>query len=325
MMILKDKYLKKIFFVLINMLLILIIIKECKLFGFCYGLISILLPVVIGYVISWLLKPIMLKFNKRFNTTISILLTYLILIGIIGLLGYFLIPIIIKEIKNIIPYISNIYKKLPNNIKSNININSIGKKALIIFNNITNDFKNVLVIIFYSLFISYFFLVNHKEVSYYIGKHLPHDLVYDISMNLKAFVRGTLIDTIILFIMSLISFYLVKMPYSLLFAIIISITNIIPYIGPYIGGIPACIVAFSVSSKLGIIILSLIIVLQFIESSFIHPIIMSKSLNISPLFIILGIIIFSHFFGVIGMVISTPLVSIIKSCYIYYKHKKITH
>lgn len=319
----KENLLKKVLLILLNFLLILIIIKECKLIGFCYTIISVISPLFIGYVIAWLLKPIMLKFNNYFNIKISSAITYILITIILGIMGYFFIPVVVKEVKNLIPNVINFYHKLPNNIKNNIDINTLGTKVLTIVSNYTNNAKIILLNTFYSIFISYFYLVGHKGVTKFISKYIPGNLANDISLNLKAFVRGTLIDTLILFLMTLISFYFIKMPYSLLFAIIISITNIIPYIGPYIGGVPAVLVAFSISSKFGLIVIGLIILLQFIESSILHPIIMSKSLNISPLFIIIGIIIFGYFFGIIGMLISTPLVSIIKSCYEYYYVNRI--
>ncbi len=318
----KDNYLKKILLILVNFLLILIIIKECKLIGFCYTILNLISPLFIGYVIAWLLKPIMLKINKHLSIQLSAALTYTILAIIIAILGYFFIPVVVNEVKNLIPNVIDFYNNLPSNIKNNIDLNAIGTKAITMISNSTTNAKNIILNIFYSVFISYFYLVRHKEVTKLLSKYIPGSLANDISLNLKAFVRGTLIDTLVLFLMTLISFYFIKMPYSLLFAIIISITNIIPYIGPYIGGIPAVLVALSISPKFGIIILGLVIVLQFIESTFLHPIIMSKSLNISPLFIIIGIIVFGYFFGIIGMLISTPLVSIIKSCYEFYYLKR---
>ena len=318
----KDRYLKKFLLILLNILVFLIIIKECKLIGFCYTMITLISPLFLGYVIAWLLKPIMLKFNKKFNTIVSSILTYVLLIIIVGLVGYFFIPVVIKEIKNIIPDAINLYHRFPKNFTNNINLNEIGSKILKIVNDCTSNIKSVILNIFYSLFISYYYLISHKQVSKFIGKYLPSKLLYDISTNLKAFVKGTIIDTVILFILSLVSLYFVKMPYSLLFAIVISLTNVIPYIGPYIGGIPAVLVAFSVNNKIGFMVFILILVLQFIESSIIHPYIMSKSLKISPLFIMIGLIVFSYFFGVFGMLISTPLVSIIKSCYLYYSSKR---
>ncbi len=314
----KETNLRKILFLLLIFLTFLFILKESKLIGFCCTFLSILSPLFVGYVIAWLLKPIMLKFNKKFSIVTSSIITYVILSFIIIIIGYLFIPVVIKEIKNLIPNAISFYQNLPSNIKDNIDLKSLGEKALTIINNCTNNIKTIILNAFYSIFISYYYLIRHKEVTRFLSKYIPGNLANDISLNLKGFVRGTIIDTLVLFIITLISFYIVKMPYSLLFAIIISLTNIIPYIGPYIGGLPAILVALSISSKLAIIILIMVIISQFIESNIIHPLIMSKSINVSPLFIIIGIIVFGYIFGIIGMLISTPLVSIIKSCYEYY-------
>lgn len=318
----KDSYLKKILLILLIFLVLLIILKESKLIGFCSTILNLISPLFFGYVIAWLLKPVMLKFNKKFNTIISSIITYILLMIIIGVIAYFFIPVVIKEIRNVIPDVINLYHKLPSNFTNNVNLNELGKRVLTIINNCTSNIKNIILNIFYSLFVSYYYLVSHKHVSNFVRKYIPSKLINEISLNLKAFVKGTILDTLILFILTLICFCFVKMPYTLLFAIIIALTNVIPFIGPYIGGIPAVIVAFTVNNKIGLIVLGIVLVLQFIESSFIRPIIMSKSMDLSPILIMMGLIIFGYFFGVIGMLISTPLVSIIKSCYEYYIKKR---
>ena len=312
---LKEPLLRKILYLLLIILVFLFIIKECKLIGFCFTIISLISPLFFGFVIAWLLKPIMLKINKKFNTTICTILTYVIIAIIIFILGFITIPIIIKEIKNIIPLIIDIYQKIP--YKINID------KMLTIINNKTLKLKTIILNIFYSTFISFFYLLSHKEVSKSIKKYTPSKLISKISKNLRLFVKGTIIDTLILFITTFISLLIIRVPYSLLLALIISLTNIIPYIGPYIGAIPTILVGFSVNTKVGIISIIIIILLQFIESTFIHPIIMSKSLKISPIYIIISLIICGYFFGIIGMIISTPVVSIIKTTYDYYKKKKL--
>ena len=111
------------------------------------------------------------------------------------------------------------------------------------------------------------------------------------------------------------------MPYALLFSIVISLTNIIPFIGPYIGGVPAVLVGLSVNLKLGITITIIVILLQFVESSFIHPLIMSKSLNLHPISIIISLIIFGYLFGVLGMIFATPIMASIKIIASYYNEK----
>ena len=54
------------------------------------------------------------------------------------------------------------------------------------------------------------------------------------------------------------------------------------------------------------------VAIQFIEGNFIQPLVMSKTMKLHPVTIIVGLLIFGYFFGIVGMIISTPLMSIIK-------------
>lgn len=311
----KNSKLLKLLIILIDTILILYLIKECKITHFCYTIINLISPIFIGYTISWIIKPFVNKLNNKLNIIISIIITYITIIIIILLFIYLLIPFIIKEIINIIPLLKNIYNKLPYEYLNKINITKISNKII----TITTSIKDIILNIFYSIFISYYFLRDNKKITKIISKYTPSTLINEISTNLRLYVKGTILDTIILFIMTIISLTIIKLPYTILLSIFISITNIIPYIGPYIGAIPALLVALSISNKYLIITLLIVLILQFIESTFIHPIIMSKSMNLHPITILIGLIIFSHFFGILGLIISTPLVSIIKSLYNYYK------
>ncbi|MDD2238870.1 MAG: AI-2E family transporter [Bacilli bacterium] len=322
------KYIKKInlldlFLVLINILLVIFIIEKFQILGFCYTMVTLISPIFFGYAVAWFLKPLMVFFNKYFNDKIAVFFTYLLIILFLSIISYLAVPIIINEIKSLIPQIINIYENLNPIIIDNVDFKAIGTKVITILNRYTISIKDILLNIFYALFISYFFLIKHAEISKFLGSKLPSELINRISINLRSFVKGTFITTLILFVMSIISFWIAKLPYAFLFAIIISITNIIPFIGPYIGGVPSVIVAFNVSANLGIIVLIIILALQLIESIFINPYIMSKSIKINPIFIIISLIIFGYFFGIIGMLLSTPIITIIKTLYLYNKEFEV--
>ena len=186
----KKNKLINLFLILINILVSLIIIKECKLIGFCYTIINLIMPLFFGFTIAWLLKPIMLKINKKFSVPVSASLTYIIFIFLISIIIYFFIPVIVGEVKNLIPYIIKIYNKMPPRIIDSVNISEIGKKAVFLINNYTVNIKNLALNIFYSIFISFYFLIGHKNVTKFISKYIPSSLCNDISLNLKAFVKG---------------------------------------------------------------------------------------------------------------------------------------
>ena len=151
-----------------------------------------------------------------------------------------------------------------------------------------------------------------KPVLYYFENFLPF---------IHKYFLGILIDSIFIFIISIIGFSVIGIDYTLVISIFIAFTNLIPIIGPYIGGIPAAIIGFSVSSSLGISAIIVVVLVQFIESNFIQPLILKNVISLHPLEGILGISLFGSLFGVIGMIFSPILIVSIKLLFLPYNEK----
>ena len=147
------------------------------------------------------------------------------------------------------------------------------------------------------------------------------ELANEINTTCRHFVKGALIDASIIFVVSSLAFLLCGLKAPLLFGLFCGITNVIPYAGPYIGGIPAVIVAFSQGTTTGIFVLISIIVIQAIEGNFLQALIMSKSTKLHPVTIIIGLLLFGYFFGILGMVISTPIIGAIKAIFMFFNEK----
>ena len=133
-----------------------------------------------------------------------------------------------------------------------------------------------------------------------------------LDFKLHSFVKGTLFSSSVLMTMNIIGFLLVGLKAPILFGIFCGITNIIPYIGPYIGAVPAIIVGFSQGTTTGILVLVVITITQMLEGNILHPLIMSKSMKLHPVTIIIGLLIFGSIFGIVGMIIATPCISLLK-------------
>ena len=95
----------------------------------------------------------------------------------------------------------------------------------------------------------------------------------------------------------------------MLLGMICGVTDLIPYVGPYIGGGVAVLVGFTESKRLGILCLIVCLVVQVIESYVLQPMVMSKSIKISPVLIIVGLLLFGRMFGVFGMIMATPILA----------------
>ena len=319
----KNLFLVKIALILVILLLIIIIIRESRVLEFSLIIISLLTPLFFGFVLAWVIKPIMFYLNRYFNTILASTITYFLLFLLLALIAFLAAPVILKEARDLINYLTDLYKELDPNFLKNIDLNDLGEKSLVYMNNLLKNIRNIIMNIIYTIFISFFFLINHRKVSAFLAQRIPTDLIYKLSINMKTFVKGTLINTTILFCLCLIVFGMIKLPYFVLFAILISITNIIPYIGPYIGGIPAVLLAFGINTTMGVTVLISIVILQIIESALIHPLIMSRVLKINQILIMMSLIISSYFLGILGMFLSVPIICSLKTLYEYHKAHKI--
>ena len=74
-------------------------------------------------------------------------------------------------------------------------------------------------------------------------------------------------------------------------------------------------------ATVGILTIILVIVTQFVESEFIGPLIMSKVMKLHPVTIIVALLIFGHLFGIAGMIISTPIIAILKILIVFFNKK----
>ena len=131
----------------------------------------------------------------------------------------------------------------------------------------------------------------------------------------------SLVISFILMIVSLIGFAIIGLKAPLLIAMFCAITNLIPYIGPYMGAAVAALVGFSQSSVVGILTLVFIFIVQTLEGNFLTPLFMSKKMNLHPVTILISLLIFEHFFGIIGMVIATPVTALLKIIFNFFDEK----
>lgn len=140
----------------------------------------------------------------------------------------------------------------------------------------------------------------------------------NISVKLRQYLWGLLLDGISIFIILSILitiFFGHKIGYltAIVFCLIAALFNIISYVGPIIGAVPLALVVFQHFGIGGMILVIILISLaQFVESNFIYPRIMGNSINMHPVTLMIGLLIFSTLFGMVGMFISTPLLTIIK-------------
>ena len=124
--------------------------------------------------------------------------------------------------------------------------------------------------------------------------------------------------SLIIMILSSIGYSIVGLSTPLLFGLICGITNIIPYIGPWIGGAICVIVGFTISPTVGILAGVIAFAIQQIDGIILQPLVMGKTMKLHPVTIMIGLLVFGYFFGVLGMILATPVMAGIKIILSYF-------
>ena len=158
-------------------------------------------------------------------------------------------------------------------------------------------------------------------ISLVVGIYLLFDFDNVTDHLLKYIPNGTLLVAFMVFVCDSIGFAFAGLKSPILFGLLCGITDLIPYIGPYIGGVAAVIVGFSQNPIIGIITLIVAVVVQLVENYVLQPVVMSKTMQLHPVSIILGLLVFGHFFGIVGMILATPILSLFKVLYRFLADK----
>ena len=327
--------------------------KEIRILDFIFIILRVISPLFIGFIVAWLFDPLVKWLQKKgLRRSIGTAITYLILLGFIALVMGGLIPLLSEQLNEFIKVIPNIIdnsKSVIDTMADKLTVidgldvaafkKEIFDKIVLFSTNLTSELPSMLVIfvrkffsgmgsIIVGLVIGFYLLLSFNNVNDTLITLFPKkiqkntkEIVYEVNSSLRRFVVGALLDALLIFIVSSIGFGIVGLKAPFLFALFCALTNIIPYAGPYIGGIPAVIVGFSQSPTVGIFTLVIIVVVQFLEGNFIQPLVMSKTTKLHPVTIMIGLLVFGHFWGILGMFVSTPIIASCKAIFTYFDDK----
>ncbi|MBQ3707903.1 MAG: AI-2E family transporter [Clostridia bacterium] len=212
-------------------------------------------------------------------------------------------------------WLTNIVNKLIDNIST------IFDNFSTIFNNVSSvavGMKNVVLGIVFAV---YFLLYKESLFAQLkkLTKSVMKDRAYErfthyaklTDRTFGGFISGKLIDSIIVGLLCFILMKIFHMPYASLIAMIIGITNVIPFFGPFIGAIPSAFFIFVAEPKMTLWFILLIVVLQQLDGNVIGPRILGDFVGLSPLWIIVAITIMGGIFGVWGMFFGVPTFAVI--------------
>lgn len=125
------------------------------------------------------------------------------------------------------------------------------------------------------------------------------------------FIRGKLIDSLIIGILCFILMKLFKLPFELLISVIVGVTNVIPFFGPFIGAIPSAVLVFLISPRQCLYFIGLILILQQFDGNILGPKILGNTTNLPSFWVLFSILLFGGLFGFAGMILAVPVTAVI--------------
>lgn len=362
----KLKYKDIIITVVIIIIISTIGIKFIENFPYFFGIvnktIALLTPFVYGLIIAYILNPLVNLFEKKakLKNEVSILLTYAVLIGIVTLIGVYFIPNIMEstlEIAKSIPeYITEVQKMFyeflnKEEIKGFMastgtfdNINTIltqfGTMLIAILEGSVTQifsFSSQVLKFFIGILISIYVLID-KERFIKMSKRLTfiifkpknaENLIECVRIYHKmicAYIGIKAIDSAIIGIMALVLLEIVNSEYAILLAVIVAVTNMIPYFGPFIGEVIGLLFNVFVSPVKGLTVFLVLLGLQLFDGWYLDPKLVGDKVGVRPFFIILAVVIGGGFYGAIGMLLAAPTIATMKIYFdrVLEKNKELT-
>ena len=304
-------------------------------------------------------KRVKQKNNKKTNNlkrTVSIILSIITIIAVITIILILIIPQFFEVIKNLISNIPNfledtknfaidITKRIPevNNFIQSIQINTdtiktslmdISKNVLDITitqaSNLVSTIFNFIIAVVFAVYI----LANKEGLKVQAKKFIyarldkeKADYVLKVSRlardSFRSFLTGQAKEAIILGSLCALGMFVLGIPYAGPIGALTAITAFVPIVGAFISGFIGAVLIVAVDPIKAIIFLIFIVVLQQVEGNLIYPHVVGKNIGLPSIWVLVAITIGGSLFGIMGMIVGLPVVSIIYAIVSENTNKKL--
>lgn len=155
--------------------------------------------------------------------------------------------------------------------------------------------------------------VKRLAVAFIPIKFLPkvYEIVDITDTKCGRFLVGDIIDAAFIGVLTFITMSIFQLPYAALIAVLIGVTNIIPFFGPFIGAIPSAIILFLESPWDMIIFIAIVFVIQQLDGNLFKPKIIGSQVGLSSFWVLFSVIVGGSLFGMVGFILGTPIYAVI--------------
>ncbi|MGL6124460.1 MAG: AI-2E family transporter, partial [Shewanella sp.] len=158
-------------------------------------------------------------------------------------------------------------------------------------------------------------LISGSKRFFPVNRQLAGKVWFEMHQQIFNYIRGKVIEIVIVGVASYILFALMGLRYSALLAVLTGLSVLIPYVGATLVTLPITLVAFfqwGFSSEFGYLMLGYAII-QALDGNLLVPILFSDAVDLHPVIIIVAVLVFGGLWGVWGVFFAIPLASLVKA------------
>jgi len=312
---------------------------------------SVLQPLVLGLVFTYLLSPAVGKLEKKLFGSLkkpasrraaAVLLTFVIVLMALTLILGIIAVTVTKslsalnpaELKDYVIGLSDQFSRFWTTIEKqlasmNISLGSVGDMLGRLFRGVKDGASTLLFAVIFAIY----FLLDKNIFAYWAGvlkvlvsentRNRLHNLAEDANKVFSGYIRGQSLDAALVGSLVSIALLIAGVPYAVVIGILTGLGNLVPYVGPVVGFGSLIIVCLAEGSVSHLIIGGVILAaVMFIDGNIINPKMLSSNVEVHPVLVIVALLAGGKIGGVVGMLIAVPVAALIKLQFEKYMTKR---
>jgi predicted PurR-regulated permease PerM len=297
------------------------------------------LLLAIGAILAYTIYPLVRLLQRVLSRPLAITVVYLLVLGLLSVLVYFVIVTLIDQLTSLIQYISSVNNGGRTNqlqpvldVLKQVGISQeqlrqfgqqilgqlqgvVGNVAPVI-TNVFNVFLNTVLVAMLSIY----FLLSGPRVTQWLRTKTPasqrpriHFLLDTLATVIGGYIRGNVLMATVISILTGIGIAIVGVPYAFLLAVLAFVLEFIPIIGIYITSVAVVLLALTQGWVTGVLALAIVLLLQLLENNVLSPRIVGRAVGINPIVSVFALIAGTNLFGIAGAFFAAPVAGVIQA------------
>ncbi len=318
---------------------------------------GILTPVLAAIVIAYLLEGLIGKLTQaKMSRTLAVWLVFLAFMLFLVLVVLGLLPILYKQLTQVVAQIPDILasgqtavlalpEKYPewfsvNQVEEIIRdiidsmraqLNAIGQN--LVTTSLSHAASVIIVLIYLILvpLLVFFFLHDKKRILIWFTGVLPQDqqlavqIWREVDLQVSNYIRGKFWEILIVWFFSYLCFSHFGLQFSMLLAVLVGLSVLIPYVGAAVVTIPVLLIAWFQWGWTNdfIYVITIYLIIQGLDGNLLVPLLFSEAVNIHPVAIVVAVLFFGGLWGVWGVFFAIPLATLVHAIIIAWPKSSV--